>query len=311
MDLNHLSYVIKVAEKGSITKAAFSLHMTQPYLSRIIKGIEEQLDIVLFIRTPQGMIPTPQGEVFIQKAKNILVQYESLKGIEATVDKDKPVFTVTSVRSSLVMKTFLDLVNEYNKFDEYEFTFKETESQTPIQDVTYYEADMGIIYTWDSVKEQLFSELNNQENRYEKICDLNICIILGINHPLLQQQKPITLDQLKPYGMVTYHKKSLPYLIDSYPYEYLDEIIDMERIHKKILVNNRAALHNILLHTNCFSIGTQAAKDQEKMFQITSIPIPKAEQSTKLEMGVVYRKNTDIHPIARQFIQKLKQTYSP
>jgi len=59
-----------------------------------------------------------------------------------------------------------------------------------------------------------------------------------------------------------------------------------------------------------FSIGTQAAKNQEEMFNITSIPLAKADLEPVLEMGVLYRKNIDLHPIANQFIQKLKQNYS-
>lgn len=310
VNFEHLKYIIEVAEKGSISKAAHHLFVTQPYLSRIIKEVEKQLDIVLFIRSPQGIIPTPKGKIFIQKAKNILEQYKGLMDIETTKDESKPTFTVTTVRSSLVMETFLDLMEEYTDYEEYEFTFKETEGQTPIHDVTYYESDLGIIYIWDNVKKQLLSELDRQENLYEKICDFNINIILGVNHPLLKEQKPITIEQLTPYGMVTYEKQYLPYMFDYLPHDYLDEILDTDKIRKKIYVNNRAALHNILFHTNCFSIGTQAAKDQEKMFNITSVPLPKTDLTTVLEMGVLYRKNSEIHPIAEKFIQKLKQNYS-
>lgn len=44
--------------------------MGQPNLSRAIKDLEETLGITIFNRTTRGMFVTPQGEEFLQHAKN-------------------------------------------------------------------------------------------------------------------------------------------------------------------------------------------------------------------------------------------------
>lgn len=41
MNLNHLEYLITVAENGSINRAAQALYVSQPYLSGVIKSVEE------------------------------------------------------------------------------------------------------------------------------------------------------------------------------------------------------------------------------------------------------------------------------
>lgn len=309
MNFEQLKYIIEVTERGSISKAAHHLFVTQPYISRVIKEVENQLGFALFVRTPQGITPTPSGKVFIQKAKVILEQYDSLMDIETQQRKDKTAFSITTVRSALVMETFLDLLKDFSNVDNYEFTFKETEGQSPIHDVTYHEADLGVIYTWDLVKDKLLTKLEKQNILYEKICSFNLCIILGVNHPLLKQKKAITLTDLEPYGLVAYEEKYLPYMLD-YSHNYLDDLLDIKKAPKKIYVNSRAALHNLLSHRDFYSIGTQASKGQANMFNIVSIPLSNQDLKTDLEMGIVYKKNATVHPIAKKFIHKLKHTYS-
>ncbi len=50
MEIRVLQYFLTVAQEGSITKAAETLHMTQPPLSRQIRDLEEELGVQLFTR---------------------------------------------------------------------------------------------------------------------------------------------------------------------------------------------------------------------------------------------------------------------
>lgn len=51
MDLKRLRYFCKVVESGSITQAAKALNLAQPPLSKRIQELEEELNVVLFMRT--------------------------------------------------------------------------------------------------------------------------------------------------------------------------------------------------------------------------------------------------------------------
>jgi len=50
MDIRVLKYFLAVAREESITKAALSLHIAQPPLSRQLKNLEDELGKQLFIR---------------------------------------------------------------------------------------------------------------------------------------------------------------------------------------------------------------------------------------------------------------------
>lgn len=72
MDLRKLSYFIAVAEERHLRRAAERLHLSQPPLTRHIKALEEELGVVLFIRTPRGMLLTPSGETLLQDAYAVM-----------------------------------------------------------------------------------------------------------------------------------------------------------------------------------------------------------------------------------------------
>ena len=68
-----------IAESGSIQKAAMLLQKNPSSLSRAVHRVEEDMDIILFKRSPEGLKPTPEGEVYLQAADEILTLYEELK----------------------------------------------------------------------------------------------------------------------------------------------------------------------------------------------------------------------------------------
>jgi hypothetical protein len=58
MSLRQYEYALAVAEEGSVTAAAEVLRVAQPSLSQQIRGLERELGVQLFTRTPTGLVPT-------------------------------------------------------------------------------------------------------------------------------------------------------------------------------------------------------------------------------------------------------------
>jgi len=72
MELYHLRTFVAVAELQSVTHAAERLFATPPSVSAHIKALEAELNVVLFERTPRGMVLTPAGELLRRRAERAL-----------------------------------------------------------------------------------------------------------------------------------------------------------------------------------------------------------------------------------------------
>lgn len=66
-DLHHLRAFKMVAEQLHFKKAAELLHITQPGLTRIIKALEEALQVELFERSTRQVKLTAAGYLFCRK----------------------------------------------------------------------------------------------------------------------------------------------------------------------------------------------------------------------------------------------------
>lgn len=69
MSLRQYEYAQAVAEEGSVTAAAERLRVAQPSASQQIRGLERELGVKLFARTPTGLVPTTVGRAFLREAE--------------------------------------------------------------------------------------------------------------------------------------------------------------------------------------------------------------------------------------------------
>lgn len=79
MDLKQLECFVRVVEFGSITRAAVTLNLSQPVVSRHVRQLEIELKEHLLERNGRGVVPTESGKRLLQRVKGILHQVELAK----------------------------------------------------------------------------------------------------------------------------------------------------------------------------------------------------------------------------------------
>ena len=72
MKLNQLKDLMAIVERGSLRAAARHLGQAQPALTRSIRLLEQDLGTSLFEREARGMVLTPAGKLFYQRASLVL-----------------------------------------------------------------------------------------------------------------------------------------------------------------------------------------------------------------------------------------------
>ena len=78
MDLRTLKYIVAIAEHRNLTKAAESLYVGQPTLSKSLAATEEKLGLKLFRKVGRVYVPTDAGKRYLRRAREILSLSESL-----------------------------------------------------------------------------------------------------------------------------------------------------------------------------------------------------------------------------------------
>jgi DNA-binding transcriptional LysR family regulator len=79
VEVPHLRYVVAAADHSSFRRAAATLNVTQPTLSKRIRELEDKLGVLLFERSPGGAELTPIGEEFVVSARRVLAELEAME----------------------------------------------------------------------------------------------------------------------------------------------------------------------------------------------------------------------------------------
>jgi DNA-binding transcriptional LysR family regulator len=77
--LRQLQAFEAVAQKGSVTRAAASLGISQPAVSRLLSSFSDKIAFELFIRKKGQLLPTPEAKLLLGEVSRVL---EGLKNIE-------------------------------------------------------------------------------------------------------------------------------------------------------------------------------------------------------------------------------------
>ncbi len=88
MDSRQLRYFAKVVETGNLTRAAAALHVAQSAVSMHMRNLERELGVALLVRSRAGVVPTAQGQLLFEHARNILRQFEQARQEVVSLGKE-------------------------------------------------------------------------------------------------------------------------------------------------------------------------------------------------------------------------------
>lgn len=115
MNILHMKYAVEVAKVGSLNKAAESLYVALPNISRSIRELEADLGITVFDRTAKGMVLTPEGEEFINYAKDILKQIDQVENMYKSGHVKKQKFSISVPRACYISDAFAEFSKSLSK----------------------------------------------------------------------------------------------------------------------------------------------------------------------------------------------------
>lgn len=295
MTLQQLRYMVTIAEKGNISKAAEELFVSQPSLTNSVKELENELQFAIFERTNKGVIVSPKGSEFLGYARQVLQQYGLLEEKFLKQNTASPHFSVSTQHYPFAVKAFVEVIKQFDAVH-YDFMLRETQTYEIIDDVNRMKSEIGIIYK-SKANEAIIDKLLKQYSlSFEELFTLSPKVFISSMHPLADMES-LTLEDLSDYPYLSFDQG------EHNSFYYSEEILSEYIRPKNIRISDRATLSNLLIGLNGYTVGTGIVNEELNGKDIISKPLVSDEE---IKIGIITRNNVRLSVYAETYKEILK-----
>ena len=241
MTFSHLECAIEIARCGSMNRAAANLTVSQPYLSGIIKTLEDELGYEIFIRTKTGIDLTENGREFISRARVIM---EELKAINEIGRHRSRGLRIAAYYSTFFMRRFLNFRAESD--DDADDVFREMGNYEIMDAVVNRESSLGIIVFPGEKREKYFEKLRELGLAHYLLYDfVRLYAVVSERHPLAFRHS-VTISEMRTYPYVAYADESSQ--------SFLATHIGLTEHNRVLRVSDRAGFNDAIRSGNYLSV---------------------------------------------------------
>jgi DNA-binding transcriptional LysR family regulator len=202
MELRQLKYFVAAAHALNISRAARHLNISQPAVSRMIRELEAELGVKLFIRKSFGLNLTPSGTVFLDIARKIL--HDSAEAINVFKSSSPNIAMKLDVGFiSIALGSFLgNALREFRElYPHVEVGIHDMSPGDQVIALRSGEIDLAILTNPDGKMIREFDLLEVKE--------VQLHAVLPGNHRL-SREKEVKLEELKQENFIGYDEGKFP-----------------------------------------------------------------------------------------------------
>jgi DNA-binding transcriptional LysR family regulator len=269
METRLLKYFSVLAEELHFGKAAKKLHISQPPLSRQIKGLEEELGVRLFNRTKRNVQLTAYGEYLKHESYKLFNQIDVMKNhlqlMKYGAVGQIKIGYVGDFMHSILPDILSELKQEYPKIDT---ILLESDTESQISALRTGLIDIGFVRTPIEVKDIIIKPIYKE----------TFSLILSKSHPLSSRKK-IPLKELAEEPYIGFSPKCPPPLSKSVMNICHRAGFSPKVIHKALQINSIVKLVENNIGYSIIPIGPKAVfKENVRFFELKNSP-ERAEMS--------------------------------
>lgn len=294
MEIRVLKYFLAVAREGSITKAANSLHLTQPTLTRQLQELEKELRQKLLIRGKYKVSLTPEGIILKKRAEEIIEMVEKTEeefnSLSEDISGDIYIGSGETDSMKFIAEVMKDLQTNYPKIRFHIYSGN-------AEDVTE-KLDKGLLDFGILIQPIDLSKYDSITLPQKDVWG----VIMRKDSPLAKK-KVITLKELRSVPIIASRQMSEKYSADS-------GFLDWFGNEFKNL--NIASTYNLIFNAAIMvKAGLGYAVTLDKLINTNDSELSFKPLSPKLESGldIVWKKNQIFSPGAKLFLEKLQNKF--
>lgn len=301
MTFQQLTYVVEISKCGSINKAAQKLFLSQSGISTAVRELEEELGIQFFVRSNRGVEFTQEGKEFLSYAVSLLEQKQRIESLYGEArNSSAPVrFSVSTQRYPFTEDAFLRMLRRTTD-NRYVFSIREAGMDAVIDDVYDHRADIGVIFLTELTEKIIRRLLDARDLDFHEIAAVSPCIYVRKGHPLANRDE-VTEEDLAGLPYVSFeHNQGVG---SDYSEEY--QLLSMKKPPRRISVNNRATMMNVLAATDAYTTGSGLLVEGITSQAVVTMPLA---GKTCIRIGWIRPRNSKLTPYVAQFVGLLDQS---
>lgn len=299
MTLQQLQQVIIIAESRSMNEASKKLFVSQPNLSAVVRELEEEAGITIFIRSNRGIVITPEGEEFIGYAKQVVEQYHLMERRYMNSESKKK-FSVSMQHYSFAVQAFVEMVQSVG-MEEYEFAIHETQTNQVIENVRSMKSELGVLFLSEfneAVLQKLFKEY---DLIFEELFDCDTYVYLWRGHPLAGQEV-ISMKELEEYPCLVFEQGK------NNSFYFSEEMKSTYDYKRMIRADDRATMLNLMVGLNGYTLCSGIICEELNGDDYAAVPLLETE---KMHIGYIRHKGIKVSPIGEIYLNALKKCGKP
>jgi DNA-binding transcriptional LysR family regulator len=172
-----LMLLVALDEERNIHRTAEELGMSQPAASKLLKDLEEMLEVPLFDRLPRGMRPTWYGEIMIRHARMVLASlnqaHEEISALKSGQTGQVHIGVIMTPGTSLIPQAIARIKEAH--------PYLHVNVHMDTSDMLQPMLRQGKL---DILVARLIEAQDNSGLLYEPLADEPVCIVAGPHHPL-------------------------------------------------------------------------------------------------------------------------------
>ncbi len=183
MELDQLRHFVKVAELGNFTRAAESLGLSQPALSRSIARLEEELGQPVLERQTRVTVLSDSGRLLLERARRILSLVEDAKA-EIRDDGRSGRVRVAAIPTiaPFLLPRFLGTFSQ--DYPEAVVVVHEDATAGLLKKLADGEVDVAV----------LARPVKTKQLRFEDLFEEELLLVMSADHPLSARKRPRMAD---------------------------------------------------------------------------------------------------------------------
>jgi LysR family pca operon transcriptional activator len=295
LSLRRLKVFASIAKHQSITRAADSLFMTPPAVTKSLRELETYIQSDLFERTSKGMILTDAGETFLSYASRALSEIEQGEAeVERLLMGDGGKITVGATVETGVMVLPRAIGKLVASRSNMEVAIKGGSYEQLCQRVRTGTLDffLGMKPYGESMKDLEFTPMYHD----------SLHLMVRNQHPLVDEVQPTIEDALKYRWLLTAGEGQIYKLLET-----AFENLDVEMPDNPMIVEPFSFFRGAALATDAVSVVSGARKMAESSLnQMMELPIELP--GTRHVVGIVERHNPYRSSFAKELIWLMQST---